>query len=289
VTLSLEKLGQQVFSSEPGGYSFENWMKSLNLLLDDFEAIAGVTNLPQQYFQKREEVTKDLLKPAIDIFEIESQVAEVREEEVRTNAKIRDLESRIISSRNLEISSKIAELKEDRKQYSMELKREKNKLLLLIGRREESRAGRGEKGGEERGEVNVSSSSSSVSLFRRLFSFRRSPSRSDNDSKSNPLTLAEVRIGDLEGKITAVDDEISNLESERNAEGGRMPANIGSYEFELRKEKKKLEEIRSRLFQLEAMRLEKMQLSERRRDATKMLSEMISQINLSNTNKKTSW
>ena len=55
--IALDKLGHQKFSSEPGGYSLENWMKGVNLLLDDFEEKMGAARLPSAYAERRRELT----------------------------------------------------------------------------------------------------------------------------------------------------------------------------------------------------------------------------------------
>lgn len=84
VTVALDKLGHQVFSVEPGGYSFDNWMASFNLLLDDFEEKAGPENLPKVYFDARQILTEDLVKPADtadldwEIQNLETEIASVK-------------------------------------------------------------------------------------------------------------------------------------------------------------------------------------------------------------------
>ena len=54
---SLEKLGKQKISAEPGGYDLASWTKNLNSLLDDFEQRAGPSSFPPHYFLGRRQLT----------------------------------------------------------------------------------------------------------------------------------------------------------------------------------------------------------------------------------------
>ena len=42
---ALNKLGQQTFSPEPGGYALENWTRGVKILLDEFEEKAGAARV----------------------------------------------------------------------------------------------------------------------------------------------------------------------------------------------------------------------------------------------------
>ena len=79
---SLDRLGHQAFV--PGsGYGMENWMKSLNFLLEDFEARAAEElTLPESYLARRSEVLTALSKPP-EAPELDAEIAGAREAEVK--------------------------------------------------------------------------------------------------------------------------------------------------------------------------------------------------------------
>jgi len=76
----LAHLGQQKFSTGPGGYDLSHWLKSLNLLLADFEHAAGRKALPSEYVQKKEEVLGRFSSP-VDTSRIDSEAEAIAKEE----------------------------------------------------------------------------------------------------------------------------------------------------------------------------------------------------------------
>jgi chromosome segregation ATPase len=89
VTVALDKLGHQVFSLEPGGYTFNNWMTSFNLLLDDFERKAG-EHLSREYYDSRLKLTAELGKP-IDTSDIDPDITKIEDEIEATKIKMTEL------------------------------------------------------------------------------------------------------------------------------------------------------------------------------------------------------
>ena len=115
---ALNKLGQQKFSTEPGGYALENWIKGVNVLLDEFEEKVGTAKLSQEYLASRRELNECLSKP-IPISSIDEDLSEL-------GAKISGIESKIEAERVL-IVSKISALKAEQAKYSAELERERRR------------------------------------------------------------------------------------------------------------------------------------------------------------------
>jgi len=115
---ALNKLGQQKFSTEPGGYALENWTKGMNVLLDEFEKSAGASRLSPEYLASRHELTELLSRP-VHLESIDEDISELR-------ANMSDIENEIGAERAL-IVSKISELKAAQARYSGELERERRR------------------------------------------------------------------------------------------------------------------------------------------------------------------
>ncbi|MHB8567105.1 MAG: hypothetical protein ACYC7D_06390 [Nitrososphaerales archaeon] len=251
VMLSLQKLGQQVFSSEPGGYSLQDWMRSFNFLLDDFEERAGGTNLSKEYFDKRQALTAEILAP-IDTSDIDQQAEGIRKEEDEIKLKL--LEQGIARTQRLDqekrsADSKIGSLKKERNNALLQIKREKEHVTK-----------------SEREPVK------SPSLFKRFFS----------RSSTETLDPNERKIKELEQKAEKLQDEIQALENENDSKTSQ--ANSANKD-QIKEESERLATLRERLGELEASRAQRMQLSEKRERITKAMSEMISTIELSREEK----
>jgi len=93
----LDHLGKQKFTPGPGGYDLKNWLKSLNLLLDDFEAKVKGEDLPAVYHERRTEVTSRF-SAGVDTSQIDSEVEAIRREETEIRATF-DRENERISAR----------------------------------------------------------------------------------------------------------------------------------------------------------------------------------------------
>ena len=116
---ALNKLGQQRFSTEPGGYAFESWIRGVNFLLDGFEEKAGAGRLSPEYLARRRELSDRLSRP-IATSSLDEDVAELR-------AGISDIERRVEAERGLMVS-KISELKAEQTSNSAELERERRRV-----------------------------------------------------------------------------------------------------------------------------------------------------------------
>ncbi|MDA4122969.1 MAG: hypothetical protein OK456_07310 [Thaumarchaeota archaeon] len=119
---ALEHLGQQKFSGEPGGYDTKSWVKSLKLLLQDFESKVGEDRLTADYTKEKNEVLENLSKDP-DTSEIEGQIESIRKEEVEVKNRL-DLETDRVAAR-------IVEVRNENERHSKELESEKSKLEKL--------------------------------------------------------------------------------------------------------------------------------------------------------------
>lgn len=158
---ALERLGHQRFTSEPGGYSLENWMKGVSLLLDDFEKAIGTEKLPPEYVERRRELTSWLSRP-VDVSAIGNSISAVELE--------RDVVTQKIDGAKTQFSSKIVELQDELARRSVELEEAKKRLRPSegTGRRSES-------------------------LFNRLFGRRSGPSFEDTAEDIKKLEV-EIRL-----------------------------------------------------------------------------------------------
>lgn len=125
-TIALDKLGHQKFSSEPGGYSLENWAKGVNLLLDDFEEKMGAARLPSAYAERRRELTYWLSKP-VDLSSIDNSISELMQNEEEIVRKLHEARTRS--------SSRIDELRTELAMRSAELEEKKRQLSSLASER----------------------------------------------------------------------------------------------------------------------------------------------------------
>jgi len=116
---ALNKLGQQKFSSEPGGNALENWVRAVNFLLDEFEDKAGGTRLTLEYKTRRQELNDYLSRPA-STTSIDAEISELK-------ANMSDIEVRIEAERDSMIS-RISELKADQARLLAELERERKRV-----------------------------------------------------------------------------------------------------------------------------------------------------------------
>jgi len=116
---ALNKLGQQKFSTEPGGYALDNWIKGVNVLLDEFEEKAGAAKLSPGYIASRHELNECLSKP-VPVSSIDADLSELR-------ANMFEIESNVESERAL-LVSRISELKTTQARCSDELERERRRV-----------------------------------------------------------------------------------------------------------------------------------------------------------------
>jgi hypothetical protein len=163
--IALDKLGHQKFSAEPGGYSLENWMKGMNLLLDEFEEKMGAAKLPSEYAEKRRELTDCMSKP-VDLSSIDNSMAELRQNEEEVVRRFDEARA--------QAAAKVDELRDEQARFSAELVEEKERLSAAAA---EQRSG---------------------SFFRRLFGRRSTPPADASEGKVEEL---ESRLRALPDEI----------------------------------------------------------------------------------------
>jgi hypothetical protein len=200
MTLALEKLGNQKFSPEPGGYSFSNWLTSFNMLLDDFEQKVGTGNLPKDYYDSRQRLTAELLKP-IDTSEIDAEIGKAESEIVSMEFEIARLTGELSSNRERErkANSEVNALKRERADSEKELvnaikdldaAKKKQKLFARLF--------------SGKGNDQIDSAKSRVdsiveeqkNIDKKALELERSSGPSDNDLE-NRITLLRQKLADL--------------------------------------------------------------------------------------------
>jgi septal ring factor EnvC (AmiA/AmiB activator) len=121
-TMSLERLGRQRLSAEVGGYSLENWVKNLSLLLNDFEEKLKPATLPSEYAEKKREL-ESLLTSTVSSGAIDGEVERLRNEVAEASKRIADERERI--------NSGIDKLTKEQVRIAAEIKEEKTRLTRL--------------------------------------------------------------------------------------------------------------------------------------------------------------
>ncbi|HEV2389294.1 MAG TPA: hypothetical protein VGS04_01080 [Nitrososphaerales archaeon] len=120
--MALDRLGHQVLSSEPGGYDLEDWMRSLNSLLEDFEDKVG-DGVVGDEFRARSQQALDRLVPSSSAREIEQEIEKTTEEQAAASAAMEEAERKA--------SARLASLREERDASVKELKTEKERLAEI--------------------------------------------------------------------------------------------------------------------------------------------------------------
>jgi SMC interacting uncharacterized protein involved in chromosome segregation len=116
---SLEHLGHQKFSKEPGGYDLRGWLKSLKTLLNDFEDKVGAASLSEEFHSKRKEIEAEFSKHG-DSTQIDAEIESVRKEEGDIKAKLKEESERI--------ASRLSAIGGEKTGRAQELEQEKEKL-----------------------------------------------------------------------------------------------------------------------------------------------------------------
>ncbi|MDG6983076.1 MAG: hypothetical protein JRN28_00755 [Nitrososphaerota archaeon] len=119
---TLDKLGQQRLSTEPGGYTLENWVKGVNVLLDEFEEKAGTARLSTEYLGRRRELDARL-SGTMSVAQTDEEIVELRKEMSQIEKKIEDGRSTA--------TLKIEELKAEEAKCSNELEQERSRLAAV--------------------------------------------------------------------------------------------------------------------------------------------------------------
>jgi hypothetical protein len=113
---ALNNLGRQKFSAEPGGYALENWIKGVNVLLDEFEEKAGEEGLSQDYRARRQELSYLVSRP-VPLASIDDEMSGLR-------ATISGIEGAMETERD-RLAAKTADLKAERARCSSDLDAER--------------------------------------------------------------------------------------------------------------------------------------------------------------------
>jgi len=216
---SLDKLGHQVFPPD-SSYGMQNWMKSLGVLLDDFEVRASsMVTLPESYVAGKASILATLSK-GFAFPEMDGAIAGARAEVAQISARIGNRDGAYFGSR-------LAALKTKREGLVMELEAER----ASISRIKAERSGR---------------------LFQRMLG-QRPPSTAE----------MEVHAAALAKDIDESDSQMAALREE---------------EVRYREAKRELAAAADKLADLEANKLERLQLAPEREQAAKVLADEISKI-----------
>jgi hypothetical protein len=120
--LTLDRLGHQVLSSEPGGYGLQSWMKNFNSLLDDFQEKIGPTRMPSEFDGRRREINA-ILNAQPDSSDVESEIEKLLGEQ--EDAK------KMMEEEAAKRTVRLRSLREQRDGYEKDLKEEKRRLAEL--------------------------------------------------------------------------------------------------------------------------------------------------------------
>ncbi len=229
---SLEHLGHQKLSTEPGGYNLQSWLRSLKRSLEDFEEKVGKTALTRELHDKGNEIDAEFSKYA-DSSHVDSEVEAVRKEEGEIRARLKEEGERI--------SSRLSAIGGEKTSKSLDLEEERKKLHRM----EEERK--------------------SVSFFSKLM------------GRSGPSTEPQQKkVKELEGALKMLEEETLNLQTVRRSIEGAKDAAGGIYEDLW----KRLDDIESKLVELDAAREAKLQLKEEREKAAEELRKLAGELKL---------
>ncbi|MGI0078897.1 MAG: hypothetical protein ACRECH_04675 [Nitrososphaerales archaeon] len=245
--VSLVHLGKQQFSQEAGGYGFENWMKSFNLLIDNFEEEAGSPNLPKDYFEKRQEFTSTLLKPLGP--ELDSEISKLQEKEREILEKLQRMGARLTHDQDSEKrTSKIDALNVERATYIDHLEDERRRLAQ---RRKEIEDSKG--------------------FLKRVFY--------GSKEKGPTISSIEATIDELESKVKGLDGRISQLRR-RHDQSSYGVFTEKELKQEFPRQYSDIEEVRSQLEEFQSKKLNETGNSQLREQVTEAMSKIISKIEL---------
>ena len=119
--IALNRLGEQSFSPDSGGYSLENWARGVNMLLDDFERNVGEGKLSSEYISKRRELSELVSRP-VATGSMDEKIAGARRE-------IEAIEKKVDAER-ARIAGIIADLKAEQARCSEELELDRQANLV---------------------------------------------------------------------------------------------------------------------------------------------------------------
>jgi hypothetical protein len=120
--LALDRLGHQILSTEPGGYDLEDWTRSLNSLLDDFQEKVGAERVTDEFRERRQEALSHLALSS-SAGEIDSEIEKLTQEEEAARTAVDEAERTA--------TARLASLREEREACGKELKTQKEKLAQI--------------------------------------------------------------------------------------------------------------------------------------------------------------
>jgi hypothetical protein len=218
---SLEHLGHQQFSKEPGGYDLRSWLKGLRTLLDDFEEKVGAGAVTEELRAKRAEVEAAFSRQA-DTAQVDSEIDAARTEEVDIRRKLKDEEERIASRLSAiggEKTGKSQELEEER--VKLEKVKEERKsasfFSKLVGKSGPSMEPSQRRVSElETGLSLLEEETVNLQLLRRSVEGGRSASGGAFDELWKRLTALEIKLRELG---LAREDRVQLLHEREEATG----------------------------------------------------------------------
>jgi DNA repair exonuclease SbcCD ATPase subunit len=119
--LALDRLGHQVLSTEPGGYDLEDWTRSLNSLLDDFQEKVGAELLGDEFGSRRQQALSRVVPSSAR--EIDSEIERLTQEQAAASVAVDEAQKRA--------SARLASLREEREACGKELRAEREKLAEI--------------------------------------------------------------------------------------------------------------------------------------------------------------
>ncbi len=121
--LALDRLGHQVISTEPGGYDLEDWVRSLDSLLDDFQEKVGADRITEEFRARRREAVSYLVGQSRSAV-IDSEVQRLARDEEEARRAFEEAQGKA--------AERLASLRGEREEREKELKAEKQRLAEMM-------------------------------------------------------------------------------------------------------------------------------------------------------------
>lgn len=120
--VALDRLGHQVLSTEPGGYDLDDWLRSLDSLLEDFQEKLGSSAITEDFNRQIREALTPLTLPSEEGM-ADPEIERLSKEEAEATAALGDLKART--------GEKVTSLKNERETCLKEIKVEREKLSQI--------------------------------------------------------------------------------------------------------------------------------------------------------------
>lgn len=125
--LALDRLGHQVISTEPGGYDLQDWVRSLDSLLDDFQDKIGTEHVTEELRARRKEAVEHLVGLSRSRT-ADPEIERLLREEMEARSALDDAERRA--------TARLSSLRNDQEARERDLKAERQRLAAVKGARE---------------------------------------------------------------------------------------------------------------------------------------------------------